>query len=57
MAATTSDMLDKGAKAYEKAWDAPEKEFKACDGCKTAGYCKEQGCQHKEAAQMKKLEG
>lgn len=57
MAATTSDMLDKGAKAYEKAWDEPAKAFKACEGCKTAGYCEKQGCQSKEAAAMKKLEG
>lgn len=57
MAATTSDMLDKGAKAYEKAWDEPAKEFKACAGCKTASYCKEQGCQQRETADLKKLEG
>jgi hypothetical protein len=57
MAATTSDMLNKGAKAYEKAWDEAPKEFEACKDCKTPGYCKAQGCQSKEAAKMKKLEG
>ena len=57
MAATTSDMLAKGAKAYEKAWDEKPKAFMPCDGCKTPAYCKEQGCQSKEAAAMKKLEG
>jgi hypothetical protein len=57
MAATTSDMLEKGAKAYEKAWDESAKAFKACEGCKTAAYCEKQGCQSKEAAAMKKLEG
>lgn len=57
MAATTSDMLDKGAKAFEKAWDEKPKDFEACKGCKSPGYCKKQGCQEKEAASMKKLEG
>lgn len=57
MATTTSDMLDKGAKAYEKAWAEKPKAFAACKGCKTPGYCKEQGCQQSEAAAMKKLEG
>lgn len=57
MATTTSDMLDKGAKAYEKAWAEKPKAFAACKGCKTPSYCKEQGCQQSEAAAMKKLEG
>lgn len=57
MASTTSDMLAKGAKAYEKAWDEKPKAFAPCAACKTPGYCKEQGCQAKEAAAMKKLEG
>lgn len=57
MAATTSDMLDKGAKAFEKAWDEAPKEFEPCKGCQSASYCKQQGCQGKEAAKMKKLEG
>lgn len=57
MAATTSDMLDKGTKAYEKAWDESPKEFKPCKDCKSEGYCKTQGCQSKEASAMKKLEG
>lgn len=57
MAATTSEMIDKGSKAYEKAWDEAPKEFEACKGCKTPGYCKEQGCQSKEAATMKKMVG
>lgn len=57
MAATTSDMLDKGAKAFSKAWGEEPKDFVPCKGCKTPDYCKTQGCQEKEAASMKKLEG
>lgn len=57
MAATTSDMLDKGAKAYEKAWDEKPKEFKACEGCKSPGVCKKQGCQAGQAKSLKKLQG
>lgn len=57
MPATTSQMLKSSDKAYEKAWDESPKAFEPCKDCKTPGYCKEQGCQGKEAAQLKKLEG
>lgn len=57
MAVTTSEALDKGAKAFEKAWGEKPKEFEACKDCKSPGYCKTQGCQDKEAAKMKRLEG
>lgn len=57
MPITTNAMLGKDAKAYEKAWDEKPAAFEACKGCKTPGYCKEQGCQAKEADKMKKLEG
>lgn len=57
MPATTTKTLQSSDKAYSEAWNEKPKAFEPCKGCKTPGYCKEQGCQGKEAAQLKKLGG
>ncbi len=57
MPATTSKMLQSSDKAYEKAWDEQPKKFEPCKDCKAASYCKANGCQAKESAALKKLEG
>lgn len=57
MPPTTSAALQQSDKAYEKAWDEKPKAFAPCAACKTPDYCKSQGCQAKQQADLKRLEG
>lgn len=56
MAPVTKPVVGKDQKAYEKAW-GKEPAFEPCAGCKTPGYCKNAGCQAKDAAKSKAMEG
>lgn len=57
MPMTTKAQMGKDAKAYEKAWEKGPAKFEPCQGCKSPGYCKNSGCQAKEAAKAKRLGG
>ena len=57
MPATTSAQLTALDANYKKAWDEEPKAFEACASCASPDYCKVNGCQQKQAADLKKLEG
>lgn len=57
MPATTTKQLQSSDASYKKAWDEEPKPFAACAKCPSPTYCKSNGCQVKETASLKKLEG
>lgn len=57
MAITTTDSIKAEADAFKSAYAEEPEKPKKCDGCKTAAYCADHGCQMKAAAKLKQLEG